>query len=46
VAARVLEAVRAGEFWILTHGSEREIVATRFDGILAAFPDDQARPPD
>jgi NAD(P)-dependent dehydrogenase (short-subunit alcohol dehydrogenase family) len=38
VATRVLDAVRAGEFWILTHGSEREIVEERVTGILAAFP--------
>src|SRR5262245_6493525 len=38
VATRVLEAIRAGEFWVLTHGSEREIVEQRANEILAAFP--------
>jgi hypothetical protein len=36
----VLDAVRAGEFWILTHGIERVIVEERVTGILAAFPPD------
>lgn len=38
VAARVIEAVRAGEFWIITHPSERHVVETRFAGILAGYP--------
>jgi NAD(P)-dependent dehydrogenase (short-subunit alcohol dehydrogenase family) len=38
VAARVLEAVRAGEFWIVTHPGERAVVEARFAGILDAFP--------
>jgi NAD(P)-dependent dehydrogenase (short-subunit alcohol dehydrogenase family) len=38
VAARVIEAVRAGEFWIITHPSERHVVETRFAGILADYP--------
>jgi short-subunit dehydrogenase len=38
VAARVLDAVRADELWILTHGSERAIVEERTTAILAAFP--------
>jgi NAD(P)-dependent dehydrogenase (short-subunit alcohol dehydrogenase family) len=40
VAARVLEAVRADEFWILTHAGERPLVETRFSGALAGFPTD------
>lgn len=39
VAARVLDAVRADELWILTHGSERAIVEERTTAILAAFPE-------
>lgn len=39
VARRVIEAVRAGEFWIITHPSERPLVETRFAGILGAYPD-------
>ena len=38
VARRVIEAVRAGEFWIITHPSERHVVETRFAGILAGYP--------
>ncbi|HEX4865471.1 MAG TPA: SDR family NAD(P)-dependent oxidoreductase [Acidimicrobiales bacterium] len=38
VARRVIEAVRAGEFWIITHPSERQLVETRFAGILAGYP--------
>jgi NAD(P)-dependent dehydrogenase (short-subunit alcohol dehydrogenase family) len=38
VARRVVEAVRAGEFWIITHPSERHVVETRFGAILASYP--------
>jgi NAD(P)-dependent dehydrogenase (short-subunit alcohol dehydrogenase family) len=38
VAGRVLEAIRAGRFWIITHPGERPAVAARFDRILADFP--------
>ena len=38
VAARVLAAIRAGQFWIITHPSEREHVETRFAGITASYP--------
>jgi NAD(P)-dependent dehydrogenase (short-subunit alcohol dehydrogenase family) len=38
VAARTLDAVRAGSFWILSHPSERPIVENRFNEILASFP--------
>jgi len=40
VAARVLEAIRAGRFWIITHPGERPVVEARFAGALAAFPSD------
>jgi NAD(P)-dependent dehydrogenase (short-subunit alcohol dehydrogenase family) len=45
VAARVLDAVRADELWILTHGSERAIVEERATAILAAFPESSAAAP-
>jgi NAD(P)-dependent dehydrogenase (short-subunit alcohol dehydrogenase family) len=38
VAARVLEAVRNGDFWIITHPGEAPTVEARFAGILEAFP--------
>ena len=38
VAGRVLDAIRAGEFWIVTHPGEQPLVETRFAGALAAFP--------
>jgi NAD(P)-dependent dehydrogenase (short-subunit alcohol dehydrogenase family) len=38
VAGRVLDAIRAGEFWIVTHPGEHPLVETRFAGALAAFP--------
>ena len=38
VARRVVEAVRAGEFWIITHPTERQLVETRFAGVLAGYP--------
>ena len=42
VARSVLQAVRAGEFWIITHPSERHLVETRFEGILAGYPSGSA----
>ena len=39
VAERVLEAIRAGRFWIITHPSERPLVETRFAGMLGEFPE-------
>ena len=38
VAARVLDAIRSGRFWIITHPGERVPVETRFAGMLADFP--------
>jgi NAD(P)-dependent dehydrogenase (short-subunit alcohol dehydrogenase family) len=38
VADRVLEAIRAGEFWIVSHPNSRDVVETRFGAILAAIP--------
>ena len=38
VAEKVLDAIRAGRFWIVTHPGERATVEARFAGILAAFP--------
>ena len=39
VAARTLEAIRAGEFWIIPNRGERSIVETRFAEALASFPE-------
>jgi NAD(P)-dependent dehydrogenase (short-subunit alcohol dehydrogenase family) len=38
VAERVLDAVRNGEFWIITHDDLRPTVEARVTGMLAAFP--------
>jgi NAD(P)-dependent dehydrogenase (short-subunit alcohol dehydrogenase family) len=38
VAAAVLAAVRAGEFWIVTSGEMMDLVANRFHEIAAATP--------
>ncbi len=38
VAVRVLEAVRGGKFWVITHPGEAPTVEARFAGILEAFP--------
>ena len=38
VAARVLDAIRNGEFWIVTHPGERPSVEARAKAILDAFP--------
>jgi NAD(P)-dependent dehydrogenase (short-subunit alcohol dehydrogenase family) len=42
VATRVLEAIRNREFWIITHNDLLPTVETRFDGILAGFPAEEA----
>ena len=42
VATRVLAAIRNREFWIITHDDLLSTVETRFDGILASFPSDEA----
>jgi NAD(P)-dependent dehydrogenase (short-subunit alcohol dehydrogenase family) len=39
VAGRVLAAVRAGQFWIVTHPEEHAAVQTRVENMLASFPD-------
>jgi NAD(P)-dependent dehydrogenase (short-subunit alcohol dehydrogenase family) len=38
VAGRVLEAIRAGEFWIITHDDLFPIVEARVQDMLSAFP--------
>jgi NAD(P)-dependent dehydrogenase (short-subunit alcohol dehydrogenase family) len=38
VAERTLEAIRSGEFWIITHPGERSAVEARFTSALAHFP--------
>ena len=38
VAQRVLEAIRNGEFWIVTHPGERAAVEARFTAVLDHFP--------
>lgn len=38
VAGQVLDAVRAGRFWIITHPTERELVENRHAGIVASYP--------
>jgi NAD(P)-dependent dehydrogenase (short-subunit alcohol dehydrogenase family) len=38
VAARTLQAILAGEFWIIPNGGERPIVEARFTEALAGFP--------
>ena len=40
VASRTLEAIRAGQFWIITHPDERPMVEDRFAGVLHSFPGD------
>ena len=39
VAARTLEAIHAGAFWIIPNRGERSIVETRFTEALASFPE-------
>jgi NAD(P)-dependent dehydrogenase (short-subunit alcohol dehydrogenase family) len=38
VAGRVLDAVRTGRFWVITHPDERPIVEARFAGVMNDFP--------
>jgi hypothetical protein len=38
VAARTLEAILEGQFWIIPNGGERPIVEARFTEALASFP--------
>jgi NAD(P)-dependent dehydrogenase (short-subunit alcohol dehydrogenase family) len=38
VAERVLQAIRNGEFWIITHDDLLPVVRERGEGMLAAFP--------
>ncbi len=38
VAARTLEAILGGQFWIIPNGGERSIVENRFTEVLASFP--------
>jgi NAD(P)-dependent dehydrogenase (short-subunit alcohol dehydrogenase family) len=38
VAARTLAAIRAGQFWVITHSGERPAVEGRVRGMLADFP--------
>ena len=38
VATRVLAAIRAGRFWIITHPGERPAVEARVAGMLAEYP--------
>jgi short-subunit dehydrogenase len=38
VAERVLEAIRARRFWVITHPGEHPVVEARFADILANFP--------
>jgi NAD(P)-dependent dehydrogenase (short-subunit alcohol dehydrogenase family) len=38
VAERTLDAIRAGQFWIITHPGERSAVEARFATALAHFP--------
>jgi hypothetical protein len=40
VAKRVLQAIRAGEFWVITHPGERSAVEARATTMLAQFPPD------
>jgi NAD(P)-dependent dehydrogenase (short-subunit alcohol dehydrogenase family) len=42
VATRVLAAIRAGRFWIITHPGERPAVEARVAGMLADYPPDPA----
>ena len=40
VARRVLDAIRGGEFWVITHPGERSAVEARVTTMLAQFPPD------
>ena len=37
VGRRVVRAIRQGEFYVLTHAGEKEVIAARFARILEAF---------
>jgi len=43
VGERVLDAVREGEFYVITHDDYRDVIALRHDGILAALDAHAAR---
>jgi NAD(P)-dependent dehydrogenase (short-subunit alcohol dehydrogenase family) len=45
VAAYVLESIRAGRFWIITHPGERPTVEARVAGILADYPTESLSAP-
>ncbi len=38
VATRVLGAIRANQFWIITHPTERPLVENRLAGIMTSYP--------
>jgi NAD(P)-dependent dehydrogenase (short-subunit alcohol dehydrogenase family) len=38
IAMKVLDAIRAKKFWIITHPGERPVFEARINGILADFP--------
>jgi len=40
VADRVLDAIRARRFWVITHAGERPVVERRVSDMLASFPAD------
>jgi NAD(P)-dependent dehydrogenase (short-subunit alcohol dehydrogenase family) len=42
VATRTIAAIRAREFWIITHGGEKPTIENRVGEILAAFPAPQS----
>jgi NAD(P)-dependent dehydrogenase (short-subunit alcohol dehydrogenase family) len=44
VADRVLDAIRTGRLWIITHPGERPVVAARVAGMLAEYPEEDATP--
>ncbi len=39
VATRVLDAIRAQRFWIITHPGERPVAEARFAAVMADFPE-------
>jgi NAD(P)-dependent dehydrogenase (short-subunit alcohol dehydrogenase family) len=41
VAGRVLDAVRTGRFWVITHPEERAIVEGRFARVMNDFPEER-----
>jgi NAD(P)-dependent dehydrogenase (short-subunit alcohol dehydrogenase family) len=43
IGDRVVQGIRSGEFYILTHPALRPAFQARFDGIMAAFPADTER---